>query len=71
MTPLERLMQEAIPVRPPAKPPTEPWTPEEQAQHRADLDAAVRDWHSNDPRDTRKRKPHLRLVTDQQQPDAA
>jgi hypothetical protein len=34
-TPLERLLQEAIPLRPdpPAKPVDEPWTPEEQARH--------------------------------------
>jgi hypothetical protein len=60
-------MQEAIPVRPapPAKPAHEPWTPEEQAQHRADLDAAIADWHSTDHRDIRKRVRHLRLIRQQ------
>jgi hypothetical protein len=37
VTPYERLMQEAIPVRPEAPAPRAPWTPQEQAQHRADL----------------------------------
>jgi hypothetical protein len=37
VTPYERLMQEAIPVRPEAPDPRAPWTPQEQAQHRADL----------------------------------
>lgn len=55
-TPYERLMAEAIPVRPPAKPPNEPWTPEEQAQHVADLLEALDGWHSQDPRDIRKRR---------------
>ncbi|MFL4904641.1 hypothetical protein ACJ6WF_16005 [Streptomyces sp. MMS24-I2-30] len=41
MTPYERLLAEAIPTRPPAKPPGEPWTPEEQAQHLADLEAEL------------------------------
>lgn len=62
LNPLERLLLEAIPTRPaPAqKPAAEPWTPEEQAQHRADLDAAL-DEHRTDRR-------HLRLV---RQADAA
>ncbi|MFJ1869931.1 hypothetical protein [Streptomyces chartreusis] len=71
-TPYERLMQEAIPTRPPAKPPHEPWTPEEQAQHVADLLEALADWKSPDPRDIRKRERHLRIVpTDQSHTDAA
>jgi hypothetical protein len=41
VSPLERLLQEAIPTRPPAKPLHEPWTPEEQAQHLADLAAEL------------------------------
>lgn len=60
--PLERLLLEAIPTRPapatkPAtKPAAEPWTPDEQAQHRRDLDAALDGWHwDEDPR-------HLRLI---------
>lgn len=58
MTPLDRLLLEAIPVRPaPAlKPVAEPWTPEEQARHWHDLGEAIADWHwDEDPR-------HLRLV---------
>lgn len=66
MNAYERLMAEEIPVRPPPapfpKPAAEPWTPEEQAQHWADLGEAIRDWHwDDDPR-------HLRLV---HQTDAA
>lgn len=63
MTPLERLLLEAIPTRPapalkPApKPAAEPWTPEEQAQHRADLDEALDGWTYDEPR-----RRHLRLV---------
>ena len=64
MTPWERLMQEAIPVRPAPKPADEPWTPAEQAQHLAELEAAIADWHSTDQRDTRKRVRHLRVVDD-------
>lgn len=41
MSPLDRLLQEAIPTRPPARPPHEPWTPEEQAQHLAELEAEL------------------------------
>ena len=50
MSPLERLLAEAIPIRPaPApKPAHEPWTPEEQAQHWADLGEAIADWHWKD-----------------------
>lgn len=62
MTPLERLLLEAIPVRPDRpesapKPAREPWTPEEQAQHRADLDEALDGWTYDEPR-----RRHLRLV---------
>lgn len=64
MTPWERLMQEAIPVRPAPKPADEPWTPAEQARHLAELEAAIAGWHSPDRRDTRKRVRHLRAVND-------
>lgn len=71
-TPYERLMQEAIPTRPPAKPPHEPWTPEEQAQHLAALLEALNGWKSPDPSDIRKRQRHLHLIpTDQTHTDAA
>lgn len=74
MTPYERLMQEAIPTRP-TRPPTEPWTPEEQAQHRADLLAALDGWTDPSPQASRDRerhqRPRLRLVPTDQTPDAA
>lgn len=62
MNALERLLLEAIPVRPaPAqKPAAEPWTPEEQAQHRAELDAAVAGWRYG--REQRRDGRHLWLV---------
>jgi len=62
VTPYERLMAEAIPVRPtPPEPDTTgPWTPERQAQHRAELDEALNGWTYG--RDNRR--PHLRLVDD-------
>lgn len=63
MTPLERLLAEAIPTgtfghaRPPAPVRREvgSWTPEEQAAHRAELDAALDGWQSDDEHDERKR----------------
>jgi len=63
-TPYERLMQEAIPVRPdPA--PGHTWTPEEQAQHRAELLTAINGWHWHDEtRISRKHRRHLRVVDD-------
>jgi hypothetical protein len=74
MTPYERLMSEAIPVRPPPapkptkpKPAAEPWTPEEQARHRAELMEALADWHWDDDSRADQRR-HLRLV---RQADAA
>ncbi|MFM9635913.1 hypothetical protein [Streptomyces turgidiscabies] len=61
MTPFERLMQEAIPQRPAAPDKPAPWTPEEQAQHRADLAAALDGWEwDREQRRTQRR--HLRLV---------
>lgn len=74
-TPYERLMQEAIPTRPPTKPPHEPWTPEQQAQHLADLLEGINGWHDTSERATRDRQrhqpQHLRLVHPTDQPDAA
>lgn len=71
-TPYERLMNEAIPTRPPAKPPHQPWTPEEQAQHRADLLEALDGWHDPSQQAQQKRRRHLRIVpTDQSHTDAA
>ena len=71
-SPLERLMAETIPTRPPPPPKPQPparpirsWTPEEQAQHWADLGAAIADWHwEDDPR-------HLRLVAGETESGAA
>lgn len=64
MTPYERLLTETIPTRPaPApKPVSEPWTPEEQAQHWADLQEAIRDWHWEGDTSLSKKRRHLRLV---------
>jgi hypothetical protein len=55
-------MQEAIPVRPDPTP-GHTWTPEEQAEHRADLLEALDGWTYH-----RDRRPHLHLVD---QPEAA
>lgn len=72
LNPLERLLLEAIPTRPaPAlkttpKPAAEPWTPEEQAQHRADLLEALDGWRYDRPR-----RRHLRLVDTQPDTNAA
>jgi hypothetical protein len=63
MTPYERLMAEAIPTGTfgrarPAQPRTADsapaWTPEEQAAHRAELEAALAP--------ARLRRPHLRVI---------
>ena len=71
MTPLDRLLLEAIPVRPP-KPPVPPWTPEEQARHLADLMEALDGWQSDEPSAVRKRTRHrqLRLDTSTERPAA-
>jgi hypothetical protein len=64
-TPLERLLAEDIPTRPPPAPPpgpARPWTPEEQAQHLADLIEAVSDWHWEDDTSLSAARRHLRLV---------
>ncbi|MFB7461249.1 hypothetical protein [Streptomyces sp. NPDC056188] len=60
-------MTELIPTRPAPPPdqpqprPPGPWTPEEQAQHRADMLAALDGWHYHQPDPD---EPNLRLVTD-------
>lgn len=80
-TPHERLAAEelptgtfgrALPPRPAQRPtrrgPT--WTPEEQARHCADLLAAIDGWDwDRETRDLERR--HLRLITDEDQTDAA
>lgn len=67
----ERLMAEAIPTgtfghalppRPPQAAYTPRWTPGEQAQHLADLLAALDGWHETSDRAEQKRGRHLRLV---------
>lgn len=77
-TAYERLMAEALPTGtfghalPPGQRATPPaWTPEEQAQHLADLTAALDGWHSQDEHDVRKRQRHrhLRLVHARDQAD--
>lgn len=69
-TAYERLMAEQIPTRPapPPKPeppsrPLQPWTPAEQDAHWAELCEAV--GTPDAPR------PHLRLITDEPDTDAA
>lgn len=64
MTPLERLLAEGIPTRPAPAPPStpRPWTPEEQAQHWADLNAALAGWRWQDDTRVGKRRRHLQLV---------
>jgi hypothetical protein len=89
MTPYERLMAEALPTgtfghaRPATRRNAQPspaWTPEQQAAHRAELDAALDgfeldDEYANHKRDRyREQRAHLRLITNppaRQQPDAA
>jgi hypothetical protein len=61
-------MQEAIPVRPAPAPQRTPWTPEQQAQHRADLLEAIHGWHWTDDSRLSARRRHLRLI---RQADAA
>jgi hypothetical protein len=62
VTPLERLLQEAIPVRPAPAPTRSPWTPEQQAQHRTDLLEATTGWHWTDDTSLSARRRHLRLI---------
>lgn len=63
-TPLERLFAETIPTRPPPAPKAaaEPWTPEEQARHLADLAEATRGWHWEDDTRISAKRRHLRVV---------
>jgi hypothetical protein len=60
----DRLMAEQIPTRPapPSKPASEPWTPEEQARHWAELGEAIRGWHWEGDTSLSARRRHLRLV---------
>lgn len=67
MNAYERLLAESIPTRPPPppKPATEPWTPAEQAQHWADLQTAIADWHWEGDTSLSKKRRHLRLLRQQ------
>jgi hypothetical protein len=61
----ERLLAEEWPTRlapPPPPGPRPPWTPEQQAQHRADLLEALRTWHWEDDPSLSTKRRHLRLV---------
>ena len=85
MTPLERLLAEEVPTGTfgHARPPTSahqqirPWTPEEQAEHRAILAEALDGWQSDDVHDERKRASararhrHLRVVDGEDSESAA
>jgi hypothetical protein len=72
-TPHERLLAEELPTGtfghalPPPEPeprPTTPWTPEEQAQHYADLLEGIDGWTwDEEQRDEQRR--HLRLIEDE------
>ncbi|MFD7774306.1 hypothetical protein [Streptomyces sp. NPDC059753] len=80
-TPHERLTAEeiptgtfghALPQRPAERPtrPTPTWTADEQAQHCADLVAALNGWAwDEEQRDAERR--HLRLITDETDTHAA
>lgn len=77
-SPRERLLAEEWPTgtfghaRPPKrpKPPSEPWTPDEQAQHLADLARALKGWHDTHDQ-ARRTRPHLRLITNTREENAA
>ncbi|MFD9394986.1 hypothetical protein ACFWBB_30940 [Streptomyces sp. NPDC060000] len=45
-----------LPERPPERRPIRPWTPEEQAQHRADLLAALEGWQDKTEAADRRRE---------------
>ncbi|MEU2585253.1 hypothetical protein ABZ612_20295 [Streptomyces avermitilis] len=45
-----------LPERPPERRPIRPWTPEEQAQHRADLLAALEGWQDKSATADRRRR---------------
>ncbi|MFD5814374.1 hypothetical protein [Streptomyces sp. NPDC127038] len=62
MSPLERLLQEEIPVRPAPAPGRAPWTPEQQAAHRAGLLDALHNWHWQDDPSLSTTRRHLRLI---------
>ncbi|MGW2550027.1 hypothetical protein [Streptomyces sp. NPDC001635] len=72
-----------LPERPPERRPIRGWTPEEQAQHLAELEAEAAIWWPKGPKADRKRaysrehtrettrlRRHLRAVPDQPCPDA-
>lgn len=62
---MERLLTESIPRRPapPKDPgPYPPWTPEQQAEHRADLLDALHNWHWEDDTSLSATRRHLRLI---------
>jgi hypothetical protein len=83
MTPLERLLAEELPTgtfghaQPPARRPRpiRPWTSEEQAQHLADLNAALEGWQDSGEhaaRDRNRHRPaHLRVVDGTSDSEAA
>jgi hypothetical protein len=65
--PVERRPLPPLPERPPERRPIQPWTPEEQAQHLADLGAALSTWQEKSPAADHKReynRAHARQTAD-------
>lgn len=54
--PVQRRPLPPLPERPPERRPIRPWAPEEQAQHFADLEAALSIWQEMSPAADRKRE---------------
>jgi hypothetical protein len=65
VTPFERLMAETIPSRPAPADPRPAWTAAQQAQHWADLQAAIADWHWEGDTSLSAKRRHLRLLRQQ------
>jgi len=68
--PVQRRSLPPLPERPPERRPIRPWTPEEQAQHLADLEAALATWQDKSQAADRKReynRAHARQTADLRQ----
>lgn len=72
MTPYARLFAEDTPTPPPPIPAITPCTPEEQAQHRAELLAALADWTwTDETRISTTRRGRARLINTEMDAHAA